>query len=95
MRLYKQSMGQLVPQDTQVDDYAASHQGWAYREDERVLEVIRKVARPDVVVLAGTLPGRTAGEVMTRMAELRRRMWDGYSKAGMAPPAWCYDRSRM
>ncbi|KAH7013288.1 hypothetical protein EDB80DRAFT_368040 [Ilyonectria destructans] len=72
------------------DEYFEKYGGWYKWEDERLLNMIRRVEKPDVQALAPLVPGRRVKEVAQRVKDLRERMRIKYETTGIAPPLWCY-----
>lgn len=72
------------------DSYFEEHGGWHYWEDDRLLGVIRKVARPNVEELAAIVLRRSSGEIEQRLGILRERVRRKYEAEGVVPPHWCY-----
>lgn len=72
------------------DEYFEKYGGWYKWEDERLLNMIRRVEKPDVQALVPLVPGRRVKEVAQRVKDLRERMRIKYETTGIAPPLWCY-----
>lgn len=72
------------------EDYYQRYGGWHYWEDDKLLNTIRKVLRPNMSVLATRVPSRSVAEVEQRVKELKDRMREKYEQSNMVPPQWCY-----
>ncbi|KAH7161562.1 hypothetical protein EDB81DRAFT_626007, partial [Dactylonectria macrodidyma] len=75
---------------SQGEEYFEKFGGWYKWEDERLLNMLRKVEKPDVRALVPLVPGRMVEEVAQRLTDLRERMRLKYEQAGIVPPLWCY-----
>ncbi|KAI5459276.1 hypothetical protein BGZ63DRAFT_426564 [Mariannaea sp. PMI_226] len=74
-----------------IDEYFVKHGGWHKEEDERLLDMIRKVQHPNMGALASIVPGRSTEEVTERVRTLRERIRIKYERNEMIPPLWCYE----
>lgn len=72
------------------DEYFVKNGGWYFWEDDRLLNMIRKVLKPNIAVLQELLPHRTEGQVGDRVAVLKDRVRARYEAAETDPPLWCY-----
>ncbi|KPM34209.1 hypothetical protein AK830_g12364 [Neonectria ditissima] len=72
------------------DAYFDKHGGWYQWEDERLLQMIRTVERPDLQALAPLVPGRSVDELAQRVRDLKERIRLKYERMEMVPPMWCY-----
>ncbi|KAK7414600.1 hypothetical protein QQX98_006537 [Neonectria punicea] len=72
------------------DAYYSKHGGWYQWEDERLLQMIRTVEKPDLRALTPLVPERSVDEVAQRVRDLKERVRVKYEAAEMVPPAWCY-----
>ncbi|CAM1505716.1 Fc.00g113530.m01.CDS01 [Cosmosporella sp. VM-42] len=72
------------------DEYFERHGGWYYWEDDRLLNMVRKVLRPNVGELVKLVPHRSARELEERVKSLKDRMRMKYEISNMEPPLWCY-----
>ncbi|KAH6887557.1 hypothetical protein B0T10DRAFT_489959 [Thelonectria olida] len=97
MQLFVESLQRMrpsnrsEPQRSPSEEYFDKHGGWNKQEDERLLDMVRKVEKPNVKSLAPLVPGRSVEEVAQRVRDLRERMRLKFSQAGMEPPLWCYE----
>lgn len=80
-------------QPTPLEEYAGRHDGWQHWEDDRLLGMIRKVARPNIEALTEVLIGRKAEEILARIGALKGTALQKYEASGLPPPRWCYQQS--
>ncbi|KND88589.1 hypothetical protein TOPH_06748 [Tolypocladium ophioglossoides CBS 100239] len=88
MQLFAESTQRMRAAEPRDEYY--EKQGWYLWEDERLLDMIRRVVSPDVYALQACLPRRSLEELKRRVVELRDESRRKYEAAGFAPPMWCY-----
>lgn len=72
------------------DAYFQKNGKWYYWEDSLLLDMIRKVLKPNIQVLKESFTHRSVREVEDRIGVLKDRVRARYEAAGTDPPLWCY-----
>ncbi|PNY18450.1 Uncharacterized protein TCAP_07523 [Tolypocladium capitatum] len=90
MQLFAESTRRMRAAEPR-DEYYEKH-GWYLWEDERLLDMMRRVVWPDPHALKACVKRRSSEELKRRVDELRDMSRRKYEAIGVKPPLWCYSQ---